>query len=102
LADGVTWSYKLPAQAEPLLLGTEYSDGVGGCYGDSPQLYDAFLRANPAMRGNVVIGASSPAAYRRRARERLDELARMGVVRRRLIAFFVRVKPNLMQESVEY
>jgi hypothetical protein len=75
---------------------------VGGCYGDSPQLYAAFLRAKPAMRGNVVIGASSRAAYRSRATEKLDELAGMGVARRRLRTFFVKVKPNRLQETVEY
>jgi hypothetical protein len=100
--DGVRWSYKLPGQAKPFLLGTEFSDGVGGCYGDSPFLYAEFLKANPGMRGNMVIGESSAAAYRRRAREKLDELAGMGVARRRLKTFFVRVKPNLLQESVEY
>jgi hypothetical protein len=65
-------------------------------------LYAEFLKANPRMRGNVVIGASSAAAYRRRAREKLDELAGMGVARKRLRTFFVKVKPNLLQESVEY
>ena len=75
---------------------------MGGCSGESPQLYAAFLKANPAMRGNVVIGASSSVAYCRRAREKLDELAGMGVARRRLRTFFVRVKPNRLQESVEY
>jgi hypothetical protein len=100
--NGVRWSYGLPPQTKPFLLGTEYSDGVGGCYGDSPFLYAAFLKANPAMQGNIVIGASSAAAYRRRAKEKLDELAEMGVARKRLKPFFVRVKPNLLQESVEY
>ncbi|MCA1613314.1 MAG: hypothetical protein LC800_03970 [Acidobacteria bacterium] len=101
-SDGTRWSYGLPRQAKPFLLGTEFSDGVGGCGGDSPFLYAAFLKANPGMRGNMVIGASSAAAYRRRAREKLDELAEMGVARKRLKTFFVRVKPNLLRESVEY
>ncbi len=100
--NGVRWSYGLPRLTKPFLLGTEHSDGVGGCDGDSPALYAEFLKANPAMRGNMVIGASSPAAYRRRAKEKLDELAELGVARRRLRTFFVRVKPNLLQESVEY
>jgi hypothetical protein len=100
--NGARWSYALPRQAEPFLLGTEFSDGVGGCGGDSPQLYAEFLKANPGMRGNVVIGASSAAAYRRRAKEKLDQLAGMGVARKRLKTFFVRVKPNRLQESVEY
>lgn len=100
--NGVRWSYVLPPHTKPFLLGTEFSDGVGGCYGDSPFLYAEFLKANPGMRGNMVIGASSAAAYRRRVREKLDELAGMGVARKRLKTFFVRVKPNLMRESVEY
>ena len=100
--NGVRWSYELPRQTKPFLLGTEFSDGVGGCDGDSPFLYAAFLKANPWMRGNVVIGASSAANYRRRAKEKLDELAEMGVARKRLKTFFVRVKPNRLLESVEY
>lgn len=100
--NGVRWSYVLPRQTRAFLLGTEFSDGAGGCDGDSPHLYAAFLKANPWMQGNMVIGASSAAAYRRRAGEKLDQLAEMGVARRRLKTFFVRVKPNLLQESVEY
>jgi len=100
--NGVRWSYGLPRLTKPFLLGTEFSDGVGGCNGDSPFLYAEFLKANPGMRGNMVIGASSAAAYRRRAREKLNELAEMGVARQRLKTFFVRVKPNLLQESVEH
>lgn len=100
--DGVPWSYDVSAQAEPLLLGTEYSDGVAGCSGGSPYLYAEFLKANGSMRGNIVIGASSTRNYRRRAKELLDELVGKGVSRGRLKTFFVKVKPNLLQESVEF
>jgi hypothetical protein len=100
--DGVPWSYDLSNLAEPYLLGTEYSDGVAGCTGGNPYLYAEFLKANPKMRGNIVIGASSPKNYRRRAGQLLDMLGEKGVLRRRLKTFFVKVKPNLLQESVEF
>jgi hypothetical protein len=100
--NGSPWSYDLSEQTKPLLLGTEHSDGVAGCVGGSPYLYAEFLKANPKLRGNIVIGASSTADYRRRARETLDELNEKGVSRGRLKTFFVKVKPNLLQETTEF
>ena len=93
--NGVPWSYDLSNQTEAFHLGTEFSDGVAGCDGGNPYLYAEFLKANSSMRGNIVIGASSTANYRLRAKETLDELIKKGVSRGRLKTFFVKVKPNL-------
>lgn len=99
---GVSWSYDLSARTKAFLLGTEFSDGIGGCDPGNPYLYAEFLKANPKMRGNIVIRASSAANYRHTAKETLDELVEKRVSRGRLKTFFVKVKPNFQQESTEF
>ena len=106
--DGILWSYDLSSQTKAFSLGTEFSDGIGGCNPGNPYLYAEFLKANPKMRGNIVIHAVSPENYRRAAKATLDDLAQKGVARGRLKTFFVKVKPKgppefwFTLESTEY
>lgn len=98
---GETWSYDLSGLTKPWVIGTEYADGIGGCQGYDFGNFIDFLKANPNMRGHIVIGESSRAKFRKAENEFRKTLAENKIPKRRVRAFFVKVKPNRLAEYTE-
>jgi hypothetical protein len=82
------WSYDLSSVTRPFILEGDYTDVYGLC--PTPDLFPNLLKANPKMRGNIVIYATSRAIFRKSEKDILSRLTKAGIERKRLRTFFVR------------
>ena len=88
---------------ETFLYATEYVDGIPGCNGN---LYDlgAFsnvVKTDVANVAKIVIGESTQARYRRKAKGIVDELRGHGIPSNKIVTVYKFVRPNRMLEFTE-
>lgn len=93
------WSYDLSNIKKPFILGTQICDY--DCESFNFKLYAEYLKANPKSRGNIVIYETTQTKFRQTAKEIIDELVNLGVLRRQLKAIFVRTKENNSVQPIE-
>lgn len=87
---------------KPYIFTERYADGVDGCKPEfDVEGFAKALAANPKGRANVVIRESSQAAFRLEEKEILDALTQMGVSKKRIKTFFVKIPRNQAREAVE-
>lgn len=88
---------------QPYIFGVKTTDGVAECASDYYDLeeYAAYLKLNPKARANIVIKEATRARFQNQQKEILSELAASGIATNRLKFFFVKVKHNMLHESVE-
>lgn len=91
------------AATQPYLYAADYSDGVPGCFGNlyDVEEYAKVLRSEPHSTARIVISQTSQARYRTKVREIVDELARYGIPRRRIVTVYKYVRPNRLLELTE-
>ena len=85
------------------LYATEFIDGIPGCFGN---IYDLgeFAKVLKTDEGNVakiVIGQSSLAKYRRKAKEIVAELRSKGIPSNKIVTVYKYVRPNRLLEMTE-
>lgn len=100
---GATVTVKQASDFEPYLYATDSVDGVPGCFGNLYDLaeYAGVLQSDPKSTARIVISESSPAKYRRKAREIVGELAEHGILRKRIVTVYKYVRANRLLEVAE-
>lgn len=85
------------------LYASEYMDGVPGCSGNIYDLagYAEILKTDTANVARIVIGQSSQARYRTKAKEVVGELRKLGVPATKIVTVYKYVRPNKWLEFTE-
>ena len=86
-----------------VLYASEYMDGVAGCNGNIYDLASCaeVLKTDAANVARIVIGQSSQIKYRRRAKEIVGELRRLGIPANKIVTVYKYVRPNRLLEMAE-
>ncbi len=92
-----------PPPTQPFLYASDYADGIPGCFGNRYDLEDFanVVQNDPKNVARVVIGESSQTKYRRKVREIVTELSRLGISRNRIVTVYKYVRPNRLLEVTE-
>jgi hypothetical protein len=100
-ATAVTGIVERPTQT--FLYATQYADGIPGCFGNIYDLgeYAEVIKTDPENIARIVIGQSSQARYRIKAKEIADELRRYGIPSNRIVTIYKYVRPNRLLEMTE-
>ncbi len=96
---GELWTYKLAGLSKPFLFGNLFSEA---CFTFTPKAYAGFLRANPNIRGNIIVYDKTPAGRRREGISWLKTMALEYKIPRDRLRIFYRKSKSFEDGSGSY